>query len=490
MKSMLPKVLALLTFVGFPGGLARAADPTEADYYPITPIPVPEGVVLEAGSLEILPGDRLAASSRRGEIYLIDKAMAGASGEPIFSLFASGLHEVLGLSWKDGALYATQRPEVTRMVDTDGDGRADIFDAVNSDWGINGDYHEYAFGSRHDAEGNLWVVLCLTGSGGAASDFRGWCVRITPEGKMLPTCSGVRSPGGIGENHLGDMFYCDNQGPWNGSSSLKYLKPGGFMGSPTGNRYYALTDAIGPQPPDPKSGSRMVIEREKLPELVPPACVLPHGKMGQSPAGIACDTTGRFGPFVNQLFIAEQTQSTIQRVFLEKVNGVYQGACFPFRKGFGSGNVAVRFAPDGSLFTSGTNRGWGSTGRAPFALERVNWSGKTPFEVLEMRAAPDGFDLVFTDNVDPATAGDPASYAMECYTYIYQSSYGSPIVDHTVPKIASVRLGDDGKSAHLVVDGLVKGNIHELQLPGVRARDGRPLLHPVGYYTLNEIPAR
>ena len=31
------------------------------------------------------------------------------------------------------------------------------------------------------------------------------------------------------------------------------------------------------------------------------------------------------------------------RVFLEKVNGRYQGACFPFRSGFGSGVVPIRF---------------------------------------------------------------------------------------------------------------------------------------------------
>ena len=41
-----------------------------------------------------------------------------------------GLHETLGLSWRDGWLYATQRPEVTRMKDRDGDGRADVFETV------------------------------------------------------------------------------------------------------------------------------------------------------------------------------------------------------------------------------------------------------------------------------------------------------------------------------------------------------------------------
>ncbi len=301
----------------------------------------------------------------------------------------------LGLSYFNGALHATQRPEITRLKDIDRDGRADIFETVSDAWGINGDYHEYNFGSRADKDGNIWNVLCLTGSGGASSDFRGWSLRITPEGEMIPTCSGIRSPGGIGENHLGDMFYCDNQGPWNGSSSLKHLKPGGFMGNPTGNKYFELTDTIGPRPVEPNSGSRIVTERGRVKELVPPACILPHGAMGQSPAGIACDVSGgKFGPFENQLFIAEQTKSTIQRVFLEKVNGVYQGACFPFRAGFGSGNVSVRFAPDGSLFTGGTNRGWGSVGRKSYSLERIDWNRQDPFrdprdEGREGRLHPD-----------------------------------------------------------------------------------------------------
>ena len=123
------------------------------------------------------------------------------------------------------------------------------------------------------------------------------------------------------------------------------------------------------------------------------------------------------------------------RVFLEKVQGRYQGACFPFRQGFGSGNVPVRFAPDGSLIAGGTSRGWGSRGTKSFAVERVVWTGKTPFEIHEMRARPDGFELTFTQPVDPKTAGDPASYKLLTYTYIYQASYGSPEVDHTYPEI-------------------------------------------------------
>jgi len=473
----------------------QAQNPTLADYYPITDIPLPEGEVIEVSGIDILPGNKIAVASRRGDIWVAENALkADPENPPKWTLFARGLHEVIGIAWKDDWLYLTQRPEVSRIKDSDGDGRADIFETVGDGWGINGDYHEYAFGTRHDKDGNIWVVLCLTGSGGASdqSPFRGWCMRVTPDGQTIPTAYGIRSPGGIGFNHLGDVFYCDNQGPWNGSSSLKHLAPGSFQGNPTGNRYFELTDVLGPQPPNPKSGTRIEVERNKLPAFVPPPVVLTHGDLGNSPAGVECDeTNGKFGPFKNQLFVSEQTHSKVHRIFLEKVNGYYQGAAFPFLKGFGSGNIVARFAPDGSMFTGGTNRGWGSHGRKPFSLQRVNWTGKVPFEIHEMHARPDGFHLTFTLPADPKTLADPASYTMECYTYIYQAGYGSPVVDRTNPTIKKATPGKDGKSVHLVIEGMVKGNVHELRLPGVRATDGElPLLNPAAYYTLNEIPSK
>jgi len=469
--------------------LALSQNPKEeSDHYPIVEIPIPDNIVLEVGGIEILPGKRIAVSSRRGDIYVVEGAYTDDPGDDQWIPWAVGLHEVLGLAWKDGWLYATQRPEVTRMKDEDGDYRADVFESVSSAWGINGDYHEYAFGSRHDPDGNIWVVLCLTGSGGASSDFRGWCVRVTPDGKMLPTTSGIRSPGGIGQNHIGDMFYCDNQGLWNGTSSIKPLPVGGFVGNPTGNKYYELTDAIGKRPQDPKSGSRISTEREKIPELVPPAAMFPHGKLSNSPTGIACDTTGKFGPFTNQLFVGEQTMSTVLRVALEKVNGVYQGAAFPFRGKFKSGNVAVRLGPDGSMFVGGTDRGWGARGGKRFALERCHFNGAKPFEVLQMKVRPDGFEVVFTEPIEEKSGSDLASYKMDSYTYIYQSGYGSPVVDKSSPTIKSAAVSQDKKSVYLKIEGLVKGNVHELNLPGIKNAEGTALLHQVGYYTLNEIP--
>jgi hypothetical protein len=48
----------------------------------------------------------------------------------------------------------------------------------------------------------------------------------------------------------------------------------------------------------------------------------------------------------------------------------------------------------------------------------------------------------------------------------------------------------DKKSVRLTWDKLSQGDIHELHLDGVRSAEGLPVLHPVAYYTLNEIPAK
>lgn len=460
----------------------------EAEYYRTVTFPLPKDVVLEAGAIVLLPDHKLAFGNRRGEIYLVENAWSKDPAEVKYKKFASGLHEILGLVYKDGAFYAVQRPEVTKLVDEDGDGRADLFETFSDGWDISGDYHEFAFGSEFDKDGNIWVALCLTGSFSSTAKFRGWALRITPEGKVIPTTSGIRSPGGVGFNAVGDVFYTDNQGPWNGSCSVKHLIPGKFVGHPGGFNWYDLAPDM-KKPQEPESGSRWAKELAKIPELVPPVCWLPYPKMGQSASGIVCDTSnGKFGPFHDQLFVGDQTQALVMRLALEKVNGYYQGAAFPFRSGFASGTLSIKLDGEGSMFVGGTSRGWGSRGTQPYSLERLDWTGRTPFEILSMHVLPDGFELTFTEPVDPRTAGDPKSYKLQSYTYIYQSSYGSPEVDHTDPQITGATVSKDGRSVKLTVDGLVPGHVHELHADGVRSQNDAPLLHAEAYYTLNFLP--
>lgn len=496
---------AALLSVLFSTTAAFAAAPQESDYYTITTFETPQDTAMEVSSIELLPGGKLALGTRRGEIWFVTGADSAA---PKFQLFASGQHEIMGLAWKDDSLYMTNRYEVARVKDEDGDGRADSFTTVCDKWGVSGDYHEYAFGSRFDKNGDLWVLLCLTGSFSSKTEFRGWAARIKPDGTFVPTCGGIRSPGGVGFDADGEVYSTDNQGPWHGACVVKHLIPGSFQGHPGGNIWYDKVPNMGPRPVDPipeafqgdrKRGDktphvdpdRLVKERARIKELVPPVVYMAHGKIGNSSSFIVCDLSGgKFGPFAKQLFVADQSFSNVSRVFVEEVNGIKQGVVFPFRSGFQSGLIGGRMDAEGHLYVGGSDRGWGARGGKPYCFERLDWTGKVPFEVHEMHARPDGFELTFTEPVDAASGANVASYSMRQFTYAYREEYGGPEVDEKFPKITKAVVAPDGKSVRLTVDNLSKGDIHEVHLDGVKNAAGDPLLHTVGYYTLNEIPAK
>jgi hypothetical protein len=78
---------------------------------------------------------------------------------------------------------------------------------------------------------------------------------------------------------------------------------------------------------------------------VPYAVVFPYRKMGQSITTFRVDpTAGRFGPFAGQLFLGDYSLSLVMRATTEKVDGVWQGACYQFREGLGNGILAVEFS--------------------------------------------------------------------------------------------------------------------------------------------------
>ena len=464
----------------------------EADYYRIVTLPVPEDLRLEVGGIATTDEGRLAVATRRGEVLWVDGAFAvDPSKRVTYSRFALGLHEPLGLAYRNGSFFVVQRSELTRLRDENGDGKADLYETVAKPWGVTGNYHEYAYGPVFDADGDAWITLNATLGKKVVPDdrWRGWSLKVAPDGRWAPQSAGLRSPCGIGSNSAGDIFFTDQQGNWVPTCSLQHIEAGDFHG-----HVESLKDCKRPESPlrrprEIPSGVLIPEAARRIPGFKLPAVWFPYRKMGQASTDIACDETGgRFGPFSGQLFVGDFTQSLISRVFLEKVDGVYQGACFPFRRGFQCAVLRLAWGPDGSLLVGETNRGWNSLGPRSYGLERLVWTGKTPFEVHSMAARPDGFELRFTLPVDKSLAATVEVYRMESYTYRYHSTYGSPELDKATLNLRSAAVSDDGLRVRLVVEGLRLGYVHELHLDGVRSADGAPLLHPVAYYTLNRLP--
>ncbi|WP_258098694.1 c-type cytochrome [Marinoscillum pacificum] len=504
--------LSLISFLGY-------AQPVEEDYYPIVTIPAPEGVLLEVGGLTTLPDGRIGLSTRRGDVWVIENPYMINGEVPRFTLFASGLHESLGLAYYQNAFYSAQRGELTKLVDRSGDGRADVYETIFS-WPLSGHYHEYSFGPKMDNEGNMYVTANVAFGdeewwrGESRVKWRGWTMKISPDGEMTPWATGMRSPCGIGMID-GEMFYDDNQGDWIGSGAIWHVKQGSFTGHPAGLRwadeanspievnqetFYNTFDerrirkdgrAVKPANiQDEENPLTMVKAKETFPEITLPAVWLPHAILGVSNSEILKDETGGgFGPFAGQVFVGDQGQSKIMRVDLEEVNGEFQGVAFDFRENFQSGVLRMTFGKDGSLFVGETNRGWGSAGPENSGFERVVWSGKVPMEMKTIKAMPDGFEIEFTKPVDIASAKNPDSYQGQSFTYKYHSVYGSPTIENEPLEIRGVKVSDDGLKVRLVVDNLRQYFIHEINTPGIKSAEGElPVLHPRGYYTLNNIP--
>ncbi|MEM7572935.1 MAG: plastocyanin/azurin family copper-binding protein [Bacteroidota bacterium] len=497
-----------------------APPPTEEDYYQIITLPLPEGVVLEVGGLATLPNGSIAASTRRGEVYIIDNPYMTEGRRPHYRLFARGLHTILGLAWHDGTLYCAQRGELTRLHDENDDGRADRYETV-AHWPLTSHYHEYSFGPKVGPDSSMYVTGNIAfrnpnwWRGVSGAPGRGWTMRIDPQtGELEPFAAGMRSPCGIGMID-GEFFYADNQGDWMGSGGLVHVERGDFTGHPaslawsgepdspvkltTEDVYYRVNPQIPVegQPLSQPSNQEDEIPysfyefAQDVPGVKTPAVWLPHSVLGISTSEIIVDETeGVFGPFAGQVLIGDQGQSKIMRVNLEKIDGVYQGAAFNFIEGFQSGVLRMSWGRDGSLFVGQTNRGWGSTGSDPYGLQRVVWNGETPFEMHSITAEVDGFTINFTEPVDKTTAADTSNYDITSFIYKYHPAYGSPIVDREMHEIMAIEVAEDGLSARLAIDGIRQYHIHEIKPAGVQSYNGgHGLLHNAGYYTLNRIPS-
>jgi hypothetical protein len=476
-----------------------AAASEEAKYYKVETIPLPADCVLEVGGLGFRPDGSLLASTRRGEIWLIENPTADDLTTIKFTRWASGLHEALGLHVdSQNVVYVVQRPELTKLTDRNGDGVADEFATVSDKWGVSGDYHEFAFGPARDRDGNFFVTLNVGFGGGhqAKAPWRGWCVKVDPKtGSMEPWAYGLRSPNGVTFSPDGELFYCDNQGEWVATNKMHHLKKGKFYGHQAGLRWVKDSAFAGKVPERVTSG--MLYDGQKgpgasapsgFPGLDPPCIWFPYGRMGQSVSELQWDTTaGKFGPFAGQCFVGDQTKSNVMRVSLEKVNGVYQGACYPFRSGLQCGVNRVAFAPDGSMFVGQTNRGWGSIGGKPYGLQRIVYTGKLPFEIHTVSLTKAGFNLTFTKPVDPDSVKNLSAVSVGSWTYVYYSNYGCPETDRRAERATATELSTNGKTLSVTVPNLRRGRVYELRLDGVKSVDGDLMLHPEAFYTLNEL---
>jgi hypothetical protein len=463
------------------------------DFYTVEDIPLPEGLMPEVGGMDFMPDGRLAVAFHRGEVMIYDPDAAN------WTLFAQGLHDPLGVHvLNEHEMLVMQRPELTRLKDTDGDGEADEYLTETDDFGISGNYHEFAYGPIPDGKGNYIIGLNAASNNAGVWDetrgtynplgnpgegmyspvpYRGWLMQLTKDGQLQPYASGFRSPDGIAFDRKGNLFVTDNQGDWLGTSALYHVEQG--------KHYGHIASLVWKEGWDKDLTTIPVDSFDSM--RTKAAVLFPHNIMADSPTQpLFIPDSIDFGPFAGQLLVGEMDYPRIMRVMLEEVQGEMQGACISFMdsSGLSLGSHRMEFGPDGSLWIGKTAYAWvGDKG-----IQRIRYHGGTPMDVLHMHVTPKGFDLTFTRPVNPELATNPKNYQFNRYYYKYHIEYGSPRTDEQPVTVEHIAISEGGKKVSLELEEMVEGYVYDLQIDSLLSEEGILLKNNRMFYTLNNLP--
>jgi hypothetical protein len=384
------------------------------------------------------------------------------------------------------------------LKDNDGDGAADEYETVFDDFGISGNYHEFAFGPAKDKQGNLYIALGVASNGApmakevrgefsavgevdrnGMSDlklweknkgkagrmysrviWRGWVLKLSPDGKkMEPYASGLRSPNGIGFDAKGRLLITDNQGDWRPTSPLYHIKKDGFYGHPASLVWRKDWDGRIPH-------NVLVSELNQLQQ--PAAGYFPQGELANSPTWPVILPEGAVPKGISgQTLIGEMNQPTMVRVLDDEVDGFFQtGLVKMFDESpLGNGSNRIAFGNDGSIYVGKIQLSWaGGKG-----ITRIKWNGKPYAQLEKMKALPKGFELIFSQPIDPASLN---YMVVKSHTYEYNSSYGAPKINERQLVINHSSISPDGLKLTLDIGPLKENYLHLIDMSAMHTKNG------------------
>lgn len=403
---------------------------------------------------------------------------------------ADGLFEPCGLVSVGGALYVSHRCAISELRDLDGDGFFETRRDVGRGWEC-WNYHQFTFGLLH-REGRLYAALStamappgwkgMNNTNAAPNGpLRGGIVEVDiASGSVSVIAGGTRTPNGLGWGPEGSMFYADNQGVWMPTSQVAEIVPGRFYGHFNNtNEVPNLSRWL-----DGPGLASALCDRVRAPAAV----YLAQNELANSPSE---QVMIEHGPYAGQMLVGEITAGGIRRVFLERVNGEWQGAAFRFTQGLSCGINRMAWGPDGALYAGGIgasgNWSWNDT-RA--GLDRLTPTGATPFEMLAVRAKSDGFEIEFTKPVDAAHAAEARNYDVRQWRYAPTAAYGGPKVGERALAVSAATVSDDARRVRLTIPGLRAdegGSVVHIRTDP-RSRDGEAMWSTEAWYTLNHLP--
>jgi len=447
--------------------------------------------------LDFLPGGDLAVSTwdgfgnaagttRPGRVLIFKNVQTGDSAQVTYVPLAnSNMNEPLGLKVSGGEIYVIEKDSLIHMVDADKNQVLDAKVKIAGGWtrylsDNTGRDLSFAHGLvRLPAPDNRFVIGLATRWNEGSNAFNNGPTASTREkGCMLgmslgssaidTIACGIRSPDGVVLGPEDGIFVTDNHGHYVPASKMVHVKQGRFFN---------------------------VMKSQPSPfETVPvtrPVLWMPHGA---TIANVSVSPTQpvylRSGVFKGQMIAGDNNFGTLQRYFLEKVGGEYQGAIFRFSGGLRAAAHRIVQGPDSALYIGGmgaTSSEWGgwAWNNRQHGLQRMKETGAPFFDVLRVRStSPTTFDIDFTE---PLTSVTTANFPQaQQWNYAPVLAYGQGKGTTQTLTVQSVSLSADKKTVTITLPGMIRSNVIHLRWSGITAESGRPLMTDRMWYTLNE----
>jgi cytochrome c len=122
-------------------------------------------------------------------------------------------------------------------------------------------------------------------------------------------------------------------------------------------------------------------------------------------------------------------------------------------------------------------------------LQKLKYNGKSTFEMLAVRAQPQGFEIEFTEPLNEGQKLRPADFLIHQWWYLPTKNYGGPKMDLTALTVQKLTVSADRTRIFLEIPNLKKEHVVYFRLPdALKSRRGQSLWSSEAWYTLNNIP--
>lgn len=392
---------------------------------------------IRSGDIQFLPDGTGVVVTVDGDVWKV----SGFSGESLtWKRFASGLHEPLTAAIRDGEIFVFDRNGIWRLLDSNGDGEADVHELFSNAFAQTADMREFPSTIRL-APGGEFVIAKGGQEATTLGKHNGSVLRISADGRRATVLGyGFRQPN-LGVHPVtGLVTASDQEGQYIPSTPLHIVKDRQFYGF--------LSDKL---------------PREQYPApIAAPWTWIPHSVNGSAMSQVWL-IGAKLGPLNDSLVHIGFNKPQIFSVRSHERGGRPQAAVTGITEAFHFTPLNGSVNPlDGQLYLAGFQViGWGNTIDTLSGMGRIRYNAGVevglPREVVAMA---EGVLLRFDVELAEGAALQPESYSVAMWDYKRAYTYGSALyradgskgMDLLTP--SSAYLSKDRKAVFVGVPGM------------------------------------